>query len=284
MRKRIDFVPTHHPRTGFTLIELLVVIGIAGALMAALLPALAAARRQAAATVCRSRLQEYVRASLLYVGDTNGYFPYAHLILKQSDPQKPKKSIASVAGTLRRYAPDPRMILCPVEPEALDIRDAYGQLLPPAPDLPQYTSYQLNLYVYKNALTPRHVAPRRIESLQSDSDLILAYDGTVSVERGGPWEVMQARHPGPRFNAAFLDGHVEGIGATRKGTTHTLPEGKTVPAYLVDRGNRPIYYAGAEDVQFYDGGELWDRDSNQGLESPGYGAIVYGPVVERGVR
>ena len=61
--------------TGFTLIELLVVITILAILAALLLPALARARANADATVCRNNLRQLGVVAATYSGDFNGRLP-----------------------------------------------------------------------------------------------------------------------------------------------------------------------------------------------------------------
>ena len=63
-----------HKRKGFTLIELLVVIAIIALLMSILMPALARARRQAKAAICRVNLHSWGIIFKMYSADWDEHF------------------------------------------------------------------------------------------------------------------------------------------------------------------------------------------------------------------
>jgi prepilin-type N-terminal cleavage/methylation domain-containing protein len=70
----VDRAPSNR-RTGFTLVELLVVIGIIALLIAVLLPALNAARRQARTAKCSANVRSILQAMQMYVSESKGWVP-----------------------------------------------------------------------------------------------------------------------------------------------------------------------------------------------------------------
>ena len=91
-------------KSAFTLIELLVVLAVITLLMAALLPALSAARKRARAVVCLTRLKQWGTTLALYVEDHEGHFPRSYdmfpglsvlrglLINPEIGPNRPERS------------------------------------------------------------------------------------------------------------------------------------------------------------------------------------------------
>ena len=254
----------------FTLVELLVVIGIIALLIALLLPALSRARRAANSVKCQSNLRQLVISASMYADDFGNWYPKAHYF--DPYPTTASSVITGAVVILQPYYKTPNVIVCPENDQAIDIYKVYGAIGPVSTAMPAYTSYQYNFAIFVDSLDV-FSAPTKRTILSQPSDLILLYDGLVGSGAGGPWELIDPRHPGPTFNAAFLDGHVEAIGAklVANNSIEGFPNGTLIGRYTIDKGHRPIYYIGQDHIPY--------RVPSENITQPGgLGAIVWGMV------
>ena len=105
--------PSRFLPRGFTLAELLVVIGIIALLIAVLLPALSAARREANRVKCMSNLRNLAAAQWLYVIDNRGYFVQGGLAHGGSALHAHEE--VSWFNTLNRYYQNKLLARCPAD-------------------------------------------------------------------------------------------------------------------------------------------------------------------------
>jgi len=106
---------THSNRSGITLIEALVAIAVLFILVSLLMPPLSGSRK-AKVPVCMSNLKQVSLAFLIYAEDNRGHFPMQVPVANggtmefiYSDHAFPHFE------KLRRYAPNPRLLICPFE-------------------------------------------------------------------------------------------------------------------------------------------------------------------------
>ncbi len=201
---------------GFTLIELLVVIAIVALLMAVLLPALHAARKQARAVVCRAHLKQWGTTLSLYLEEHGGRFSRSFeaisgLSLLRGLPVEPKTD----PNRPRRYhAVETRGIsCCPMATRTTgqaSLRVSTGgesflemssggtflawEILKPVPAF--RGSYGLNRNLFGNALSLGFFAGRR----QAETDVYALRHCTnmpVALDAVGPncWMVNEKELP-----------------------------------------------------------------------------------------
>jgi prepilin-type N-terminal cleavage/methylation domain-containing protein len=98
-------------RKAFTLVELLVVIAIIALLMSILMPALARVRKQAKTVMGQSNLKHLGLCWSMYLGASDGYFPYGWQDTSQIHPFVACQDQWTTA--LRPYYKDMNLLLCP---------------------------------------------------------------------------------------------------------------------------------------------------------------------------
>ncbi len=105
-------------RSGFTLIELLVVIAIIALLLAILLPALQAAKKQSGAVICQSKLRQWGLGFAAYTSEHNGLLPYWAYGRKDAGlPDFPTgvPKMNNWFASIQAYWPDcNELLLCPL--------------------------------------------------------------------------------------------------------------------------------------------------------------------------
>jgi len=183
---------------GFTLVELLVVIVIVGMLVALLIPAVQAARAAAQCTSCLNNLREIGMAAQQYIVEHDKY-PAAWL-------HAPDGTIRRWMDCLKPYLDKKLSVYtCPSDPQKIPcIYD---------PDI--ILSYGINVSMFAD---PAHDFwyPVWSYDVHHPQQVILLADCTpgeyfvyVYPPFQEPVNLVDYRHPGGMFNAAYCDGHAE---------------------------------------------------------------------------
>ena len=211
---------TRKIRFGFTLIELIAVVGISALLISLLLPALAGARRRAAAVNCESNLRQWGLATQMYAADYNGWLPRrgqgVQPTTKLDRPtdwfnalppmlKLPPYASLAAAGTIARPGAS-SVWLCP---QAVDPGGTF------------YWSYAMNMSLSVWDANQNNGCPDKITGVGNNSVLVLFADAPGNYAAVYPSTLPGGYNPVPRHNGrlniCFLDGHVEAIDGNYSG-------------------------------------------------------------------
>lgn len=255
---------------GFTLIELLVVVAIIAILAALLVPSLRKAREQALDTACRYNLRQVGTGMYAYVQD-NDYMMPPTKVGEFTDPGPGvtlpdghythyyKYWLLSVWEEGGDYAGGPRrgdgllgpymgtedqdytyVKACPALQDHWEYHTYYGSVyyIP----LNHYMSYAPNRYVTGFGYTGDTTSPIDFDEVASKPMRTIAvvdssggYPYTFGPLHFGNWRLYTSRNAAPRhfgrFNALFMDGHVEGCTIKEHYTNYYWTPPGILPGY-----------------------------------------------------
>lgn len=217
--------PAHRHAPAFTLVELLVVISIVAMLVALLLPALSKAQSASLSTRCKANQRQMMTAMLNYVVDNRDYFPeyskyfatppvpgpaggvyvlwYSRLFV---GPYLSNNTIGSSAYANGLNCDNP-VITCPATIYPIKIQQPSG---------PGLTGIGYN-NISDNRIVHSKLGPTPLSRFITPTRTVIFID-TLKNSGWNSWTIAETTLDAPSYerhddtaNAAFADGHVNGI-------------------------------------------------------------------------
>jgi len=165
-------------KRAFTLIELLVVIAVIALLMGILMPALSAARKQAAAMACQSNVKQIALAMNLYALDNEGKtMPFSHKAGEYWFHQlAPFLSAKEYKNDPEGFKEQMKVAFCPTARKRINA-DAFGTATTAWRFMEGEGSYGLNLWLLpENTLYPEEKASHFKKYTDASSDVPMLGD------------------------------------------------------------------------------------------------------------
>lgn len=245
---------TSHKQRGFTLIELLVVISIIALLVGILLPALAAARKQALATQCQSKVRQLGLAQLMYVQSNKDYFSPVQMgtanttwvakIRPYLTGDGEAQSWGEIGGNMQ--------LVCPSHPCLSVIGTAVAK----------WPNYAMNFMLGPSPY-PYGANWIRIGTLPYHADTLMfteaGYNATTPLFNAAPWETFKSSYVGASYggggtympgihqrkfnNIVYVDGHVQ--------TFTDIIQTHQAPLALLDGSRESIWAPGVKANPIY---------------------------------
>lgn len=225
----------------FTLVELLVVLGIIALLAALLFPVLAEAREKGRASRCITQLRQLVQSTLAYLSDWQESYPLAAYISQHNN----RPCLFTLYHELVPYIKDKEIVLCPSDPDPMDVEQVFAQVMTLCPAMGfRQSSYMGNWCLFEaGSLPPGAFHPPVLQAqIELPSETAMYY---YAVMAGLPslTPYIQGRHS-ERVNLAFSDGHAKSW-ATRKGYGEvTRGDGRRAARYCLLQVS--AYYQGGQ--------------------------------------
>jgi prepilin-type processing-associated H-X9-DG protein len=219
----------HRSSLAFTLVELLVVIGVIGALIALLLPAMARAREAARTVACASNIRQIGIATLAYANHNKGFLPVPVLGggLKGGRPESAIWGTNEYAwldftqGTLIPELGGPRvaeeLFKCASDDEPRPLSDYYVVRV-------RNFSYVFSTEVFDHDAPPPGFKSKRISQIRCPSRKVVLFENgdtpglnappitfpssTSTDPHTGPHLLIGLRHRN-KSNVFWADGHVD---------------------------------------------------------------------------
>ena len=214
----------------FTLVELLVVLGILALLAALLFPVLAEARENARAKRCLTQIRQLAQSTLLYLTDWDETYPLAAYLSRHN--QQP--CLFTLYHELVPYIKDKEIVLCPSDPDPMDVEAVFAQVMTLCPAMGfRQSSYMANWCLFEvGSLVPGGFHPPvGAAQVELPSETVMYYDAVMAgLPNLTPY--IQGRHT-ERVNVACTDGHAKSWKARRGYGQVMRGDGKVANQYCL---------------------------------------------------